>query len=103
MRGPGCQESYQGWIGNNRYDVVALGAEFPGDVVRKHLVQQQRLAHGLPGQKSTLALPGLPGGFLRSVGGGDLRVDLAGIGSPVADRRSHQAQGYPGVIADQAN
>jgi hypothetical protein len=42
----------------------------------------QRQAHGLPGQKLTLARPGLFGSFLGRVGGGDLRVDLARIGSP---------------------
>jgi hypothetical protein len=35
------------------------------------------------------------GGFLGRVGGGDLRLDLAGVGSPVADGRGHQVQRYP--------
>ena len=32
------REPYQGWVGNNLDDVVALGAKLLGDVVRKHLV-----------------------------------------------------------------
>ena len=84
-------EPDQGWIANNRNDVVALGAELLSDVVRKHLVQQQRLAHGLPGQKLVLTQPGLLGGFLSRVGGGDLRIDLAWVGRPVADRGGYQA------------
>jgi len=86
------REPYQGGVGNNRDDVVALGAELPGDVVRKHLVQQQRLTHELPGQELTLAQPGLLGG---RAGSGDLRVDLAGVGSPVADSGVHPAQRIP--------
>jgi hypothetical protein len=93
-------EPHQGFIGDNRDDVVALGAELLGDVVGEHLVQQQRLSHGLPGQELALAQPGLLGGFLRSLGGGDLRVDLVWVGSPVADRCGQQAQCYPGVLAD---
>lgn len=93
-------QSYQGWIGYNRGDVVALGAELLGDVITKHLVQQQRLAHGLPGQKLALAQPGALSGFLGCVGGGNLRVDLIGVGSPVADRGRYQARFYTSVIAD---
>ena len=78
-------------VGNNRDDVVALGAELLGDVVGEHLIQQQWLAHGLSGQQLAFAQPGLLGGFLGRVGGGDLRVDFAGVGSPVADRGIHQA------------
>jgi len=84
-------EPYQGWIGNDRDDVIALGAELLGDGVGKHLVQQQRLAHELPSQQLALAQPGLLGGFLSHIGGGDLPVDLAGISSPVVDGGVQQA------------
>jgi len=84
-------QSRQGWIGDNRHHVVALSAELPGDVVGEHLVQQQRLAHRLTGQESALAQPRLLRGFLGCVSGGDLRVDLGGVGSPVADSGVHHA------------
>src|SRR5437016_7376760 len=58
---------------------------------------------GLSGQQLTLAQPGLLGGFLGRVGRGDLRVDLAGVGSPVADSGVHQAQRCPSVTADQVD
>jgi hypothetical protein len=56
----------QGCIGDDSDDVVALGAELPGDLVGEHLIQQERLGHGLPGQKAALAQPRLLGGLLRS-------------------------------------
>ncbi len=42
-----------------------------------------------------LAQPGLLGGFLGRVSGGDLRIDFAGVGSPVADS-GVQASADPG-------
>lgn len=85
------RESDQGRIGNNRDDVVPLGAELPGDVVRKHLVQQQPLGHRLPGQKLTLTQPRLLGGVFRGIGSSDFRVHLGGVGGPVTDRGVHEA------------
>ena len=41
------------------------------------------------------------GSLLRHLGSGDLRVNLAWVGGPLADRCGQQAQRYPGVIADQ--
>jgi hypothetical protein len=47
-------EPHEGWIGDHRGDVVALGAELLADVVGEHLVEQQRLAHRLSGQQLAL-------------------------------------------------
>ena len=49
------REPCQARIGDSRDDVVALGAKLLRDVVRKHLVQQQRLANRLTSQKLTFA------------------------------------------------
>ena len=96
-------EPDQGRVADDRDDVVALGAELLGDVVGEHLVKQQRLTHVLTGQKLALAQPGLLGSLLCRVGGGDLRVDFVGVGSPIADRGRQQAQFYACVAADQAH
>jgi hypothetical protein len=42
------REPHQGWLGNDRDDVMTLGTELLSDGVGEHFVQQQRMAHDYP-------------------------------------------------------
>ncbi len=55
----------------------------------------------LPGEQVALAPPGIFGGVFGRPGGGDLGIDLAGIGRPVPDRDPQQAHGDAGVAGHQ--
>ena len=81
---------------------MALGAQLLGDDAGEHLIQQQRVAHRLPGEQLVFAAPGLLGGVLGGVSGGDLGVDLVGVGRPVPDGGADEPQRGAGVIGDQA-
>ena len=55
---------------------MAFGPQLLGDGPREHLIQQQRVAHGLPGEQAAFTPPRFLGGFLGRLSGGYVGINF---------------------------
>jgi hypothetical protein len=92
------RKGHQSRISDDTQHIVASGAQFLGDLVREHLVKQQRMTHGLTGEQVVFTLPGMLRGIFCYLRSGYFGVDLTGVRRPVPDRDAQQARGYAGVL-----